>query len=64
LALVSKTEVKEIGDFCLSMEHWESPGPAYGGRDWNRCPYKTIEEVKQIVEDIAQDIFDLNKSFK
>ena len=62
LAMISKTDVKKIGEFCLSMEHWDSPGPVYVGRDWNRGPYKTLEEVKQIVEDVAKDIFDLNKA--
>ncbi len=59
--MISKTDVEGIGQYCLSMEHYESPGPAYGGRTWNRGPYKTLEEVKQICEDVAQDIFDTLK---
>jgi hypothetical protein len=58
LALISKTDREDIGEFHVSMEHWESPGPS--GRIWYRGPYKTLEEVKQIAEDVAQDIFDLN----
>lgn len=60
VGMVSKTDVEGVGQHCISMEHWESPGPAYGGRTWNRGPYKTLEEVKQICEDVAGDIFDLH----
>lgn len=59
--MISKTDVEGIGQFCLSMEHYASPGPAYGGRTWNRGPYKTLEEVKQICEDVAKSIFDTHK---
>lgn len=61
VCMVSKTDIEGIGDFCISMEHWESPGPAYGGRTWNRGPYKTIKELKQICENVAQDIFEVHQ---
>lgn len=58
---ISKTDIEGLGQFCLSMEHYESPGPAYGGRTWNRGPYKTLNEVKQICEEVAQSIFTTHK---
>jgi hypothetical protein len=61
ICMVSKTDREDVGEYCLSMEHWASPGPAYGGRDWNRGPYKTLDELKQICEEVAQDIFNTHK---
>lgn len=58
----SDDNVEGIGEYCLSMEHWESPGPAYGGRTWNRGPYKTLEETKQICEVVAGDIFETHST--
>lgn len=59
--MISKTDVEGIGEHHVSMEHWASPGPAYGGRTWNRGPYKTLEETKQIAESVAKHIFDTHK---
>lgn len=60
--MISKTDQEGIGEFCLSMEHWESPGPAsyrpIGGPKFTRGPYKTLEEVKQICENVAADILE------
>ncbi len=56
--MISKTDVEGIGQFCFSMEHYASPGPAYGGRTWNRGPYKTMEDTIKICEEQAQQIFD------
>jgi hypothetical protein len=59
--MISKTDVEGIGDFCLSMEHYASPGPAYDGRDWNRGPYKTLDEVIQITEQVATHIYETHQ---
>lgn len=59
--MISKTDIEGIGEFCLSMEHYASPGPSYGGRTWNRGPYKTLSEVIQICEDVALHIFETHK---
>ena len=60
VGMVSKTDVEGIGEHCLSMEHWASPGPAYGDRTWNRGPYKTLQELIKICETVASDILDLH----
>jgi hypothetical protein len=61
IGMVSYSDVEGYGEYIVSMEHYASPGPAYGGRTWIRGPYKTLEEVKQISEDVAKDIFDTLK---
>lgn len=48
-----------IGDFTLSMELWVSP--CHTDRAWHRGPYKTLEELKQICEDVASDIYETHK---
>jgi hypothetical protein len=59
--MISKTDIEGMGQFCFSMEHYASPGPAYGGRTWNRGPYKTMNETIKICEEEAQHIYDTNK---
>jgi len=59
--MCSKSDIEGYSEYCLSMEHWASPGPAYGGRTWNRGPYKTLVELKQICEEVGQDIFNTHK---
>lgn len=60
--MVSKTDKENVGGFTFSMEHWESPGPS--NREWHRGPYKTLEELKKICEDVAQDIYETNRYFE
>lgn len=48
--LVSKTDQEGVGEFCYSMEHYQSPIPKKNG--WG--PYKTLEDIKQHCEDAAQ----------
>lgn len=55
---VSKTDQPEIGGFSLSFEHWKSPGPSK--RSWFKGEYKTLEEVIEITESLAQDLLLLN----
>lgn len=59
--MVSKTDDPNIGAYCYSMEHYASPGPAYGGRIWNRGPYKTMSDTIQLCEEAAQRLFDTHK---
>jgi hypothetical protein len=59
--MVMKTEKEDISAYVLSMEHWESPGPAYGGRDWNRGPYKTLDDMKEICEIVANTILETHQ---
>jgi hypothetical protein len=56
--MVSKTDVEGIGGYTYSMEHYASPSPAYGGRTWNRGPYKTYSEVIKFCEEAAKRIYD------
>ena len=58
IGLISKTETDGIGEFGLSMEHYSSPS---NPTKESHGPYKTMEETKQICEDIAQDIFQTHK---
>ncbi len=57
--MISRTDREDIGGYTFSMEHWECPGPAR--RDWFRGPYKTLEDVKKVCEEVSQHIFDVQK---
>lgn len=56
----SYTDVEGIVGYNCSMEHWECPGHSEYHKTF-RGPYKTLEETKQICEDVAKDIFDIHK---
>lgn len=56
---ISKTDVEGIGEWSISMEHYESPTPT-NKSIWG--PYKTLKNVIEITESVAKDIFDIHQS--
>jgi len=57
---ISKTDIEGVGEWTMSMEHYQSPGVSIY-RTHTRGPYKTLQEVVEIVESMAKDIFDIHK---
>jgi hypothetical protein len=55
--LVAKSNQKGIGEFCYSMERYQSPIP----REISWGEYKTLEDVKKHCEEAAQLIFTTHK---
>lgn len=56
----SYTDVDGIIEYCSSGEHWEAPGPS--NRTFWRGPYKTMEEFKERLENLADAILELHNN--
>ena len=60
IGLTSYSDIPGYGEYCLSMEHFQSPGPS--SQEWNKGPYKSLKDIIQICENVAQDIFETLQS--
>lgn len=58
--MISKSDIEGFGEWIMSMEHYDAPLPSRW-HDWSKGPYKTLPEVIEICESMAQDIFDIIK---
>lgn len=58
VGMVVKTDIKNVGEFGVSFEHNEAPGPT--NRTFYRGPYRTLDDMKKDLEALAKDILLLN----
>ena len=58
ISLVSKTDIENVSEFCMSFEHYKRPDPRE--QKFSRGGYPLLEVVKKFGENAASGIWLLN----